>query len=112
MFTPRIPAQTLPHLAGEEMFVSRPEIPTRLLVNLLVLVRFSRGRERDLIILGDTLTEHHAAAGLPLLYEGATGIHEGCCAFTITRLTEGIILEDKLNRQCRYFIFLCSYTLF
>ena len=98
MFTPRIPAQTLPHLAGEEMFVSRPEIPTWLLVNLFVLVRFSRGRERDLIILGDTLTEHHAAAGLPLLYEGATGIHEGCCAFTITRLTEGIILEDKLNR--------------
>ena len=97
MFTPRIPAQTLPHLAGEEMFVPRPEIPTRLLVNLLVLVRSSGGRERDLIILGDTLTEHHAAAGPPLLYEGATGIHEGCRAFTITCLTEGIILENKLS---------------
>ena len=97
MFTPRIPAQTLPHLAGEEMFVSRPEIPTRLLVNLLVLVRSSGGRDRDLIILGDTLTKHHTAAGLPLLNKGATGIHEGCRAFTITCLTEGIILENKLS---------------
>ena len=94
MFTPRIPAQALPHLAGEEMFVWRPEILTRLLVSiLLLLLRSIRGGERDLIILSDALTKHHAAAGIPLLYEGTAGIHEGRCAFTITRFTEGIILE-------------------
>ena len=96
MFTPRIPAQALPHLAGEEMFVWWPEILTRLLVSillLLLLLRSIRGGERDLIILSDALTKHHAAAGIPLLYEGTAGIHEGRCAFTITRFTEGIILE-------------------
>ena len=84
VFAPRVPAQPLPHLAGEEMFVWWPEIPTRLLVNILILIRSIGGRQRDLIILGNTLTKRHAAARLPLLDEGTTGINKGRAAFTIT----------------------------
>ena len=101
VLAPPIPAQTLPHLAGEEVFVCRPVIPTRLLVAPGLLIRVVlrlRGWAGDLMVLSDELTEHHAAAGgLPLLvYEGTTGIHKGRRAFTITCLTSEIILENVL----------------